>query len=267
MKCLFWNTYRNKMINDVLCELIYENNASMVALAEYTANIYELTTMLAVKGIVMRKYDSCCPRITMLGNIDKVELKADSEHSTIQILDDKDILCCVHLNSKLYGDHESYRELLIDGIVHDIQVIEEELGTENSIIVGDFNINPYEPCCVDARFFHGVPVLSEADRKTRTIAGKKYFMFYNPMWNFLGDYKQPYGTYYCNTGGTQNIYWNIFDQVIFRPALKERFVKESLKILTETETRYLLDNNGHPDRSISDHLPIIFEIMEEKIYG
>lgn len=91
-------------------------------------------------------------------------------------------------------------------------------------------------------------------------------MFYNPMWNFLGDYKQPYGTYYCNTGGTQNIYWNIFDQVLFRPALKERFVKESLKILTETETRYLLDNNGHPDRSISDHLPIIFEIMEEKFY-
>ena len=43
-------------------------------------------------------------------------------------------------------------------------------------------------------------------------------------------------------------------------------MKESLKILTETETRYLLDNNGHPDRSISDHLPIIFEIMEEKFY-
>lgn len=110
-------------------------------------------------------------------------------------------------------------------------------------------------------------MLAEAERKTREVGSKEYGMFYNPMWNFFGDFTPPYGTYYFNNSETQNTYWNIYDQVIFRPALKERFVKESLKILTETKEIYLLDAKGHPNKKISDHLPITFEIMEEKYHG
>lgn len=263
MRYLFWNTHRNEQINSVLCELVCENKASIVILAEYTAAIDELLTMLATCGVKMKRYCSICPRITLLGTVDNVELRTDTDHTTIQIVNGKDILCCVHLNSKLHTNHEGYREILIESIIRDIQEIEDDLGTENSIIVGDFNINPYDTSCIDARFFHGIPVLAEAERKTRSVAGKEFRMFYNPMWNFLGDYTSPYGTYYCNTSGIQNTYWHIFDQVIIRPALKNRFVKESLKILTETSTRYLLDHNGHPDKGISDHLPIFFEIKEE----
>lgn len=267
MKYLFWNTHRNRMINSVLCELIYENNVSIVILAEYFAETSELITMLADWGIGMKRYDSGCPRIAILGTIDEVEMRGKSDHASIQIINGKDIVCGVHLNSKKYAGHETYREVQMGAIVHDIQTLEEEIGTENTVIVGDFNINPYDPDCIDSRYFHGIPVLDEAERRTRKVAKKEYRMFYNPMWSFLGDYTQPYGTYYYNTSGTQNTYWNIFDQVIYRPALKKRFVKESLKILTETEKRYLLDRKGHPDKKISDHLPIIFEIKEEAVHG
>lgn len=82
-------------------------------------------------------------------------------------------------------------------------------------------------------------------------------MFYNPMWNFLGDFRKPYGTHYANES---DIYWNIYDQVIIRPELRERFVDDSLRIITEIETLTLLDAKGHP--AISDHLPITFEIKE-----
>lgn len=263
MRYLFWNTHGNEKINGVLCELICENHASIVILAEYSADILELIALLTTQGVLMKHYDSCCPRITILGTIDNVELRTDSDHATIQIVNGKDILCCVHLNSKLHSDHEGYREILMTRIIHDIQEAEADVGTENSLIVGDFNVNPYDPSCIDARYFHGIPILAEAERKTRVVASEEFKMFYNPMWNFLGDSTEPYGTYYCNTGGVQNTYWNIFDQVILRPALKERFVKESLKILTETSTVFLLDQNGHPDKCISDHLPIFFEIKEE----
>jgi exonuclease III len=267
LKILFWNTYHNKYINTILSELIIENNASIVVLAEYDGKIDELIDILTSNGIVMKQYNSCCERIKLLGSLECVELRLDTSHYTIQIINDKDILCCVHLNSKLHAGHETYREILIDQIVQDIQTIEQEIGTENSIVVGDFNINPYDSSCIDARYFHGIPVCCEAERKSRKVAGKDYFMFYNPMWNFLGDFQEPYGTYYYNGSSTQNTYWNIFDQVIFRPAMKKRFLKDSLKILTETKTRYLLDSNGHPDKNISDHLPIIFEIKEEKSHG
>lgn len=263
MRVLFWNTHHNEKINDVLSELIIENRISIVCLAEYSAEMDELICILTSKGMRMQQYNVLCDRIKMLGSVDDVQPRIDTDHATIQIINGKDILCCVHLNSKLHSGHKEYREILIGQIVHDIEEAEQELNTQNSIIVGDFNINPYEESCIDARYFHGIPVFNEAKRKERTVAGHKYLMFYNPMWNFLGDFTQPYGTYYNNTGTVQNTYWNIFDQVIFRPILKNRFVKESLKIITETKTRYLLDSCGHPDLKISDHLPITFEIKEE----
>jgi hypothetical protein len=108
-----------------------------------------------------------------------------------------------------------------------------------------------------------LPVYEETKRKTRVVAGNEFSMFYNPMWRFLGDEKQPYGTYYHNNGDPINTYWNLYDQVIIRPALRERFIDENLKIITETQSKYLLDMNGHPDKELSDHLPIIFEIQEE----
>ena len=39
--------------------------------------------------------------------------------------------------------------------------------------------------------------------------------------------------------------------------------ENELKILSETKKRKLIDANNHPDKKISDHLPIVFEIMED----
>ena len=57
--------------------------------------------------------------------------------------------------------------------------------------------------------------------------------------------------------------WNVYDQVIIRPTLRKQFIDENLKIITKTNTKSLLDHNKHPDRNISDHLPIAFEIKEK----
>lgn len=264
MKVLFWNTHKNTNINSTLCELIVENNVSVIVLAEYTADFNDLLNVLLLKyGIKMQRYCSCCKRITIIGEPNNVEARFDSDHTTIQIINGKDILCCTHLNSKIYSDNEAHREILIAQLIQEVCAVEKDLDSENTMIVGDFNINPYDPSCVDARYFHSLPVYEETRRKTRIVAGNEYAMFYNPMWRFLGDAQQPYGTYYHNKSNSINTYWNLYDQVIIRPALKERFVDDSLKIITETQSKYLLDTNGHPDETISDHLPIFFEIQEE----
>lgn len=268
MRVLFWNTHKNVDINLTICDIVTENNISMIVLAEYEANGDELLKTLFIEyGINMKRYYSSCERIKIFGTHENVEARFDSEHATIQIVDGKDIFCCVHLNSKIYSDNENYREILIEQLIQEIQIVEKDLKTDNTIIVGDFNLNPYDPSCISARYFHGIPVYEEAKRKTRVVAGCEFSMFYNPMWRLLGNEKQPYGTYYHNNNNTINTYWNIYDQVIIRPTLKNRFVEKSLKIITETQSKYLLDINGHPDKNISDHLPIIFEIQEEYCNG
>lgn len=114
MRILFWNTHKNENINPILSEIIIENNASIVVLAEYVADISNLILLLEMCGIEMKRYACCCPRIIMLGSIDNVELRRDTDHTTTHIINNSDILCCVHLNSKLHSGHEGYREVLID---------------------------------------------------------------------------------------------------------------------------------------------------------
>ena len=111
MKYLFWNTHKNDDINDVLSELIIENNISMVLLAEYAANADELINKLAARDIDMLQYGSCSERIKMFGRIENIQYRMDSDHAVIRIINDKDILCCIHLNSKIYSDHEEIREI------------------------------------------------------------------------------------------------------------------------------------------------------------
>ena len=91
---------------------------------------------------------------------------------------------------------------------------------------------------------------------------ESFKMFYNPMWNLLGDFSFPPGTYYYSGNEVENSFWNVYDQVMIRPCLRGQFVDDELKILCETKKRKLIDANNQPDKSISDHLPIIFEIME-----
>ncbi len=265
MKYLFWNTHKNTDVNLILCDLIVENQISIVILAEYAANADDLIELLHSCGTSWQQYPTVgCERIHILGETGlHIDPQLQTDRASIQVLNENTILCCVHLNSQIYSDNVDRREIDIEQIISDILDLEKELNTKRTIIVGDFNINPYDRSCVSARYFHGIPIYDVAKRESRTVSGKEFYMFYNPMWNFLGDFKEPYGTYYHSSADTVNPYWNVYDQVIIRPALRKCFVDDNLKIITETANVSLLDNNNHPNRTISDHLPITFEIKEE----
>lgn len=95
--------------------------------------------------------------------------------------------------------------------------------------------------------------------------GKTFKMFYNPMWNLFGDFSYPPGTYYHNGSEPINSFWNIYDQVMIRPSMRNCFVEKSLKIIVEMQKYSLVDKLRHPRKDISDHLPIVFEIKGEDI--
>lgn len=232
-------------IQDYVADYIFDDE--LVLLAEDGGNFGSKTRPIAYRG-----------RIDF-----HIEPQLQTDYASIQVIGRDTILCCVHLNSQIYSDHVSRREIVIEQIINDILKLENGLNTTNTIIVGDFNINPYDNSCVNARYFHGIPIYEDAMRESRNIAGKEFRMFYNPMWNFLGDFKEPYGTYYRSAADTFNPYWHIYDQVIIRPSLRSRFVDGNLKIITGSANVSLLDKNKHPNHSISDHLPITFEIKED----
>jgi hypothetical protein len=100
-----------------------------------------------------------------------------------------------------------------------------------------------------------------AGEKSRVVQDREYQFFYNPMWNLLGDESNgPPGTYYYRKAAPKALFWHMFDQVLIRPDLIDRFSVTELKIIEgDGQTSFI--KNGFPDKTVaSDHLPIVFRL-------
>ncbi len=172
------------------------------------------------------------------------------------------LLAGVHLSSKLYVDREeqSSQARLVTRMIEEA---ERSVGHERTLVIGDFNMNPFEGGLVDADSFHSVMAQSIAERKMRKVRQVERRYFYNPMWGKLGDGSQgPPGTYYYQGFKNRELFWNMFDQVLIRPELLPYYRKEALQVLTEVGDRQLLTGdriNGY----FSEHLPIMIGLATE----
>jgi hypothetical protein len=81
-------------------------------------------------------------------------------------------------------------------------------------------VNPFEDALTAADGLQGVMDKQVAARPARTVRGRVWDYFYNPMWSRLGDDSPgPPGTFWRAGSGLVNHFWNTFDQVLLRPGL------------------------------------------------
>ncbi|MEK7400292.1 MAG: hypothetical protein AAB116_25385, partial [Candidatus Poribacteria bacterium] len=143
-----------------------------------------------------------------------------------------------------------------------IKFLEWKIGHSRTILVGDLNTSPFEQGNISASGLYGIMSKTIANKKARTIQGKNYPFFYNPMWNLLGDVNsETPGTFYRQNAEHVEFFWYMLDQVLIRPDLLGRFNNGDLKILTTDGEISFLNENGIPDKNIaSDHLPLLFKL-------
>jgi len=84
-------------------------------------------------------------------------------------------------------------------VASSIARIEDEQKIANTLVMGDFNQNPFEEGMVSAMGFHATRHKEVANRKTRKVLGRNYRFFFNPTWKFLSYDHKPPGTYYYST--------------------------------------------------------------------
>lgn len=261
MRILFWNTKNNKNINSYVVNLVQDYNIDVLVMAEYNADKENLSTLFEeYHQNLVSCNTSGCERISIWSNYVEVDSGFQDKYYSIQIFCNKYILCCVHLMSDLHGDHRNERLAKIQQIMYEIQKTEEDIKSRNTIIIGDFNEMPYDNGCLSANGFHGLPVLSTEDRAVRVVNGIEYRKFYNPMWNLLGNFAYPPGTYYLNKSALYSPMWYMLDQIILSKDILPYFREESLKIITSCSAMDLTDKYQHPNKKISDHFPIMCEI-------
>jgi hypothetical protein len=181
------------------------------------------------------------------------------------------LLFVVHLGSKLYKSDES-QTLAAPRFHQVIRLAERRARHERTILVGDFNLNPFDPAMVGAEGLNAVMTRELALRKTRTVDALQYPFFYNPMWGLFGDATheiyppghadhEPPGTCYFPARESRWYYWNMLDQVLLRPTLLPMFRNRDLRVLTTDGYTSFLHQTGLPDReNFSDHLPLLFHL-------
>lgn len=192
------------------------------------------------------------------------EHRAETEYYTIKELlvpgGLRLLLAFVHFPSKLFmTDDDQMVESQI--FKQEIEMSEKECNNYNTMVIGDFNMNPFEKPMATASAIHSIPCSLTAKEIKRVVKGREYTMFYNPMWNLFGDSDNKPGTYYYKKSTHLVYFWNMFDQVIIRPTLIDKFKSESLEIISKAGRISFVDKNHRP--CLSDHLPIFFSLKEE----
>lgn len=259
MNILFWNLNRNN-IKDYIKQCLEENKVDIAVFAEHKG-----VDFVSLEKEMLHSYR----HIEGIGGCDKIAVFA-SEFASVIIKQEQSryALYTVEYDSKKYviaGVHlqdrrscDSARRIEVIGrLMNDIKNLEKSSKCSNTIIIGDFNANPYDDELLQMNAFHAV-LFKEIIRKseTRTVDNKIYRRLYNPTINFLSENTHNYGSYYFSSGSSTPI-WHCLDQILVSKALID-----NIKFLQYIRTigKKSLIKNIVPNKDISDHLPLYVQI-------
>src|SRR5436190_7971847 len=264
---LFWNLNRQPR-QEAIGRLVARHNVDVRILAEDAISEYVvLESIHRESGHRFQQPMSESRRIDIFTHFPQSAVTAVlDDHSrpvTVRRLIGRSqdiLLAAVHFPSKLNWSDDDQSQAATD-LSSDIRDAEAEYGHRRTVLVGDFNMNPFEVGITAAQSLHAVMTKDIALRMSRVVGGREHPFFYNPMWGFFGDRTTgPPGTYYYAGATPVSYFWNIFDQVLIRPELLDCF-RDDVEILVDDGQKSLLNHRGLPDRENgSDHLPICFRL-------
>jgi len=263
---LFWNMKQTKRL-DILSRLVRDFNVDVLMLAENALGVTDVLCELNTSKAADFHYNTgLCERIDIFSKFTLAQVTPlhESKHITIRHLKPPTtcdlLLVAVHLSSKLHQSSES-QAFEITEIARDIIRMEDKIGHKRTVLVGDLNMNPFETGLVTASGLNATMSRKIAEKKERTVNTRSFPFFYNPMWSLLGDASHgPPGSYYYCKSEHVAYFWHMFDQVLLRPDMLPMFQNNTLKIIDRVGGLSLLNNNGIPDKNISDHLPVLFQL-------
>lgn len=259
MKIVFWNLYKNENSKHIR-NLLLENDIDIAIFAEY-------------KGLNLSKLKKDNPEYHVADNIDgcnrllfvykngiKYTIRQEQYYYAIHsfiVNNNHYIIVGLHLPSNMHSKADDRKEE-ISYIIDDVKNEEKKQKTSKTLIIGDFNANPFDSELILKNMFNAV-LYKEIIRKQEVVTHKrrKYKRFYNPMINYITEVNQHYGTYYY-ANGIDALNWNCYDQVLVRKELIDNL--SDVRFCKSIDKCNLITKNGMPNKRISDHLPLIIEV-------
>lgn len=148
----------------------------------------------------------------------------------------------VHGYSKIHKDSVTLNNKLFE-MIKDLQ------KSSKHIIIGDFNINPYEE-----HWMHNQGIfLSYRNISSVKNLNHNDVIYYNPCWKYMCERSFPEGTIFYDKCMLQ---WAMFDQVLIAKSLVDENSFRNFEIPQKLGTFLILEKNCSKKKYCSDHLPI-----------
>ncbi len=271
-RILFWNTYRKGLEQEV-ASLCHQYDAEIVILAESAMNSVTFLSIVNTGALrIFTEPPNPSTRLRLFTSLSTASIRLVADIGGIAVrgiappVGQDFTLIAVHLPSKT-----AYKETDLafhaTRLNETIRNAEAKVGHKRTVIVGDFNMNPFEIGLVSSDGLHAVMDRRIARQNSRIVAGRQCDFFYNPMWSRMGPNIQgPPGTYYYRDSTHVAYFWNTFDQVLIRPSLLDFLPDQTICVVSEIAGVPLLTPTGVPNKGLfSDHLPIVFDLHTERM--
>lgn len=266
-RIVFWNVNK-KDLTDAVCALAKSTAADVIVLNENTVSASATLRALqsrvspdfSIPTFISDKWFHCFCRN---GALDLFELHSGFRTSVrkFRLGYQRILLALVHGVDLRNYDAET-RQSFAQELVRELDFVREDKKINGLILLGDFNMNPYERPMNLATGFNAMMTKACAAKGIRQHLEKDYDFYYNPMWSLLGDNtKGPAGTVY-DTSNQGTYGWSTFDQVILHHSVVPFF--QDVEIVTKAGEYSFMGRSGHPDaKNASDHFPILVDFMEK----
>lgn len=184
--------------------------------------------------------------------------------SCLKIKNDTILVAGVHLPSKLWRNEVTQGEISTD-CMRDLNQQQATLNSVQTIIFGDFNMNPFDIGMIKPTGFNSVSDKVTA-KKIRKFNKRFYERFYNPTVSLLGDFipamgtQKVTGTYYLKSLSNVNErHWNMLDNVLLKGKIIDTLDLTTIQIIQQTNSCKLVDIDKNKI-FFSDHLPLLFKL-------
>jgi exonuclease III len=263
-RIIFWNVNKNDLTNAV-CSLASSTMADVIVLNENKTEIGQ--TLCALQENVSS--DFYIPSASPLSKerfhcfcrnhaLDLSEIHSGFRSSVRQfrIGSKRALLALVHGVDMRNYDAET-RQSFAQSLAIELRFVKEQQQTNKVILLGDFNMNPYDKGMTLAAGLNAMMTRDCVAPGVRQHLNETYEFYYNPMWSLMGDHNNdgPSGTAY-DTSNQGPYGWNMLDQVLINHSIVDLF--HDVEIITKAGDISLMDARGRPDaRHASDHFPIL----------
>ncbi len=262
LKILFWNLNGND-ITDLIIEIMTSENIDVALFAEFNGVDYTKISVLNNEYNLIKSLNEDCRVIGLVRkHLNVYDVQGDNNHYIIFKLEGRNCqfnIVSVHLQSQMHKQKHARAETIIK-MKNNIAVYEAE--NPNTIVIGDFNIDPFDELMSSYYYLHAVSFRELMETDFIEHYKEKYKKFYNPMLGLITENEKLYGSYYYTD--IESIYWHFYDQCLLRKEALKYF--DGVCVIKKIGDIELIKNKK-PDNKISDHLPIILSLKEENKNG